>query len=1056
MKSKTTLALLMLIMFSLGGLAQKPQKTIRDITEKSPSIHSSYTPYKRPQARDEKVSNLLRSQDNERRYPVSPETDTRLKAEPVNVTFVEKLDSLLEFYYDSVLKTWIPQEAEYYLFDARGRNYSYVLAYYSFDFMDFIPNYRTLIDWNSDNRISQLTEYNWIDTSMSWMPDNRNTFTYNAMGLQTIRTYHSWNYFMQEWIPGQTDTTYYTNSGKFWKRFQYSYDQELMGWYPQYREENSFDGNEFLVQRNSFSWEVDTVERWENSSRTIYNNDEQGRDTLSFDLYWDGMMWDTLYRMVTGYDANGNMILEEEYWWNGEMMWWEGSSKYEYFYDGSNRQIESLYFGWDNNKFDWFIYDKVEYTWDVNNNLLEEIYSNYDTITKVYTPSWKDLYRYDLNLEVTEIAMPYWYGTEIMVEEDEILGSNNKIIDITDLYWNIGKQAWDSSYRDNLHYSGLFDAPVNDTECKADFTWSLDEVEDLLVYFTDKSDTTIVSWYWIFGDGQTSTKKDPKHMFEKPGTYMVMLTTIDRTGFCSNTVVEQIKVGDPVCNANFSYTVDTVKKEVVLTNKSGGSNLQYFWSFGDGSVTDAKDPVYTYTHPGSYQISLTVINDLANCMDMYTASVRVGSGSCSADFAVFVDSSSNTTYLRARKLVEDNKYYWVLGDGTVAFGHNHVHLFSHPGYYTALLTVFNETEGCVESRKETILVGNRSPGGKAAFIYVAGNDNIVAFTNQSLGTNLKYHWDFNDAQTSSETDPVHPYVLPGYYTVCLTVSTEDGIRNTYCQKIFAGTDTKDECLARFTYTLSDDGLDISCIDQSFGSPDQFKWTFNNSDPPLTGPKPKWSTGTPDYVTVHQSILNSNNECRDDAFALINMGEESGLQVAFGYIIDSSKTKATTYPVDFVGISLGDAGKLKWDFGDGSPQDSTTLNPVHRYDDPGSYYVCLTITNSSTGEETESCDSITVGAVSFLEELTSLDVGLRCYPNPFSESALVEIHLAENSEIDLAVYDLMGRKVKSFIRDKLIAGPHTFRLDGSKLEDGNYYLILDTELGLARQLISILR
>ena len=73
-------------------------------------------------------------------------------------------------------------------------------------------------------------------------------------------------------------------------------------------------------------------------------------------------------------------------------------------------------------------------------------------------------------------------------------------------------------------------------------------------------------------------------MYANPGTYKVVLTTVDESGFCSNTTVQQIKVGSPACNARFSYSVDTINRIVTLTNESEGSNLRYFWEFGDGSV----------------------------------------------------------------------------------------------------------------------------------------------------------------------------------------------------------------------------------------------------------------------------------------------------------------------------------------------------------------------------------------------------------------------------------------------------------------------------------------
>jgi PKD repeat protein len=70
---------------------------------------------------------------------------------------------------------------------------------------------------------------------------------------------------------------------------------------------------------------------------------------------------------------------------------------------------------------------------------------------------------------------------------------------------------------------------------KADFRWNSN---DLTVDFRDNSedgDNPITSWYWEFGDGQTSTQQNPSHTYSSEDEYFVTLEVNDGQGNSDNT-----------------------------------------------------------------------------------------------------------------------------------------------------------------------------------------------------------------------------------------------------------------------------------------------------------------------------------------------------------------------------------------------------------------------------------------------------------------------------------------------------------------------------------------
>ena len=71
------------------------------------------------------------------------------------------------------------------------------------------------------------------------------------------------------------------------------------------------------------------------------------------------------------------------------------------------------------------------------------------------------------------------------------------------------------------------DTPIYGTDFTADVNTG--EVP-LIVNFTDLTKDDVTSWSWDLGDGSTSTEKDPRHTYSRPGSYSVSLTVTGPVG----------------------------------------------------------------------------------------------------------------------------------------------------------------------------------------------------------------------------------------------------------------------------------------------------------------------------------------------------------------------------------------------------------------------------------------------------------------------------------------------------------------------------------------------
>jgi len=589
--------------------------------------------------------------------------------------------------------------------------------------------------------------------------------------------------------------------------------------------------------------------------------------------------------------------------------------------------------------------------------------------------------------------------------------------------------------------------PVGVSECnlRADFAFFIDIANDE-VSFNDRSGGNATDYFWNFGDGVTSSARSPIHKYEQPGFYLVILSIWDEATGCSDHFPEFIQIGSVDCRAAFEYKVDAATENVQFYNKSEGTIAEYFWDFDDGTFSDLIEPMHQYAAPGMYFVSLTVISDNGLCMDFIFEPIQVGTVTCAAKFKYFIDSSNNVAYFSPEAIGSATDYVWFFGDGAISDDKEASHIFTQPGYFTVGLNTYDDATGCMDYWEEVILIGRAGEDCRADFSYVSDPDmKAIKFGDRSKGTIVEYIWDFGDGDVSFDQNPEHSYALGGYYMVCLTVVNNFGIPNTYCDYVQLATSDEERCFAEFFYSIDSISRTVEFVQQSYGNPDGFYWDFGDGVTSVDE-NPMHQYDTSGYYLVELSTVNSSTNCTSNRFDLINVSEGNrGLRSDFSYRIDSSDLKADTYPVDFVGVSLGDAGRLRWTFGDGQT-DTTTLNPTHNFQNPGEYTVCLTIWNPITKDKHEECQTITVLATG-IDPVESWNSRIGNYPNPFKNTTNIVYDLAANTSVDLVLFDQTGRMVDILVRKKQIAGHYQFEYNGSSLDSGIYTLRLATNEGV---------
>jgi PKD repeat protein len=216
--------------------------------------------------------------------------------------------------------------------------------------------------------------------------------------------------------------------------------------------------------------------------------------------------------------------------------------------------------------------------------------------------------------------------------------------------------------------------------------------------------------------------------------------------------------------------------EVSFTDQSTNSPISWLWDFGDDCTSTDKDPNHTYDIPGTYDVSLTVMN--AHGSNSVTESDYITVNPVPA--AAFIYTPVTGTVPLQVNFSDQSQYgptswLWNFGDGETSTLQNPSHNYTEPNLYTVTLTVSNIYGSDYITKTDCIFA--RAPQPDANFTQDVTNGQpplSVSFTDLSTGQPTSWLWNFGNGNTSEQQNPSHIYESPGNYLVSLTVSNSTG------------------------------------------------------------------------------------------------------------------------------------------------------------------------------------------------------------------------------------------------------------------------------------------
>ena len=445
------------------------------------------------------------------------------------------------------------------------------------------------------------------------------------------------------------------------------------------------------------------------------------------------------------------------------------------------------------------------------------------------------------------------------------------------------------------------------------------------VQFTNLSSDNSDGFLWSFPGGtpSTSTEENPTVTYNESGIFDVTLIVSNSAGQdaeIANSLIEVVE--SPV--ADFSYSL--IGNEVTFVNFSDFGDT-YEWDFGDGNSSILQNPTHIFEEDGDYEVVLTVTNECGTDMVSSTITISLAPTAlfnistaavgCAPLEVAFEDASTNSP----------DTYFWEFEGGNPATStmQNPVVIFANPGEYNVSLTVTNQYGSNTFMVTDAIQV----IADPIADFSVVENGLEVQLTNQS-SNGVDYAWDFGDGETSTEENPSHTYQNEGVYTITLNTIGE------------CGTSTSTQTINNYTPVTAD-----FSVTNADGCADLVVNFTNNSSDNVVSYFWEFEGGSPATSTAENPTITYSSAGNYDVMLIVSHPQSTDTLVIEDAVQVSDVPTAdfnflnNQLEISFNNLSI-DGDVFNWNFGDGTT--STEINPVHIYDETGTYTVVLTAEN----------------------------------------------------------------------------------------------------------------
>ena len=398
-----------------------------------------------------------------------------------------------------------------------------------------------------------------------------------------------------------------------------------------------------------------------------------------------------------------------------------------------------------------------------------------------------------------------------------------------------------------------------------------------------------------------------------------------------------------------------------FTSTSTENPTSFTWDFGDGgSPITVNNPVvqHNYALPGVYSVSLIATNAIGSSapeikINFITVFQNPKAKYIADNDTICSGGQFNFTDTSIPGNAPISLYSWSYQDGSPPetgpglsnVFHSYINLGTQLTSYTPLLLV-SDTNGCSNSFDSlTIFI---KPEATANFGLGPGSTcsipATIVFTNSSTGPSI-FSWNFGDPtsggnNTSTNATPSHDYNAGGSYLVTLINGfpgcTAEDTMTISVAPLVAEFTMSDSIVCRWepvSFTNTSTPTPLSSL--------TFQWTFGDLTAFNTATNPVHAYINPDIYSV--LLVTRLGGCIDSVTHTITVPNPPSISFSASDRIACETPFSVSFFADTSSLNVG----WQWNFGDpisGVLNSSTLRDPIHSYDNFGSYPVTLIVTD----------------------------------------------------------------------------------------------------------------